>query len=76
MAAAVYDGVEKDQEDIFPDPMSAAMAEGWRNGAAKAFGREAGGARPGGACRRVTGRPGAAPPYGCTCRATLLPFAA
>lgn len=40
VAAAVYDGVEKDEEDIFPDQRSAAMADGWRNGQAKAFERE------------------------------------
>lgn len=29
-------GVERGDEDIFPDPMSASMAESWRSGAAKA----------------------------------------
>ena len=29
---AIFDGVEKGEEDIFPDPMSASMAEGWRSG--------------------------------------------
>jgi NAD(P)-dependent dehydrogenase (short-subunit alcohol dehydrogenase family) len=37
VARAIFDGVEHGDEDIFPDPMSAAMAESWRNGAAKAF---------------------------------------
>jgi hypothetical protein len=32
--------VENGEEDIFPDPMSAAMAESWRSGAAKAPERE------------------------------------
>jgi NAD(P)-dependent dehydrogenase (short-subunit alcohol dehydrogenase family) len=37
VARAILDGVEHGDEDIFPDPMSASMAESWRNGAAKAF---------------------------------------
>ena len=40
VARAIFDGVENDEEDIFPDPMSAAMADGWRNGPVKAFERE------------------------------------
>jgi hypothetical protein len=32
--------VEEGEEDIFPDPMSQSMAEGWRTGAAKAFERQ------------------------------------
>ncbi|NUS17496.1 MAG: SDR family NAD(P)-dependent oxidoreductase [Streptomyces sp.] len=40
VAAAILDGVEKDEEDIFPDPMSLGMAEGWHTGQAKAFERE------------------------------------
>jgi hypothetical protein len=32
--------VEKREEDIFPDPMSASMAERWRSGAAKALERQ------------------------------------
>ena len=40
VAAAIWDGVEKDEEDIFPDPMSAALAEGWRSGAVKEFERQ------------------------------------
>jgi short-subunit dehydrogenase len=40
VARAIYDGVEKDEEDIFPDPMSASMAESWRSGAAKALERQ------------------------------------
>jgi hypothetical protein len=31
-AELVFDGLEKGEEDIFPDPMSAAMADGWRLG--------------------------------------------
>ena len=34
VARAIFDGVEKGEEDIFPDPMSASVAESWRSGAA------------------------------------------
>src|SRR5437879_8627076 len=37
VARAIFDGVEKGEEDIFPDPMSDTMAESWRSGAAKAL---------------------------------------
>jgi NAD(P)-dependent dehydrogenase (short-subunit alcohol dehydrogenase family) len=40
VARAIFDGVEAGEEDIFPDPMSQAMAEGWRGGAAKALERQ------------------------------------
>jgi NAD(P)-dependent dehydrogenase (short-subunit alcohol dehydrogenase family) len=40
VARAIFDGVEKGQEDIFHDPMSASMAESWRSGAAKALERQ------------------------------------
>jgi short-subunit dehydrogenase len=40
VAGAILDGVEKDEEDIFPDPMSESMAESWRSGAAKALERQ------------------------------------
>jgi NAD(P)-dependent dehydrogenase (short-subunit alcohol dehydrogenase family) len=40
VARAIWDGVEQGVEEIFPDPMSAAMAEGWRGGVAKAFERQ------------------------------------
>jgi NAD(P)-dependent dehydrogenase (short-subunit alcohol dehydrogenase family) len=40
VARAILDGVEDGDEDIFPDPMSASMAEGWRAGAAKALERQ------------------------------------
>jgi len=40
VARAIYDGVERGEEDIFPDPWSQSMAEGWRNSAAKAFERQ------------------------------------
>jgi NAD(P)-dependent dehydrogenase (short-subunit alcohol dehydrogenase family) len=40
VARAIFDGVENGEEDIFPDPMSATLAESWRSGAVKAFERE------------------------------------
>ena len=40
VARAILDGVENGEEDIFPDPMSASMAESWRGGAAKALERQ------------------------------------
>jgi NAD(P)-dependent dehydrogenase (short-subunit alcohol dehydrogenase family) len=40
VAGGILDGVENGEEEIFPDPMSAAMAEGWRNGVAKALERQ------------------------------------
>jgi NAD(P)-dependent dehydrogenase (short-subunit alcohol dehydrogenase family) len=40
VARAILDGVERDEEDIFPDPMAQTMAEGWRSGAAKALERQ------------------------------------
>jgi NAD(P)-dependent dehydrogenase (short-subunit alcohol dehydrogenase family) len=40
VARAIFDGVENDEEDIFPDPMSATFAESWRGGAVKEFERQ------------------------------------
>jgi NAD(P)-dependent dehydrogenase (short-subunit alcohol dehydrogenase family) len=40
VAAAVLDAVERDEDDIFPDPMSQSIAPSWRNGAAKALERQ------------------------------------
>jgi NAD(P)-dependent dehydrogenase (short-subunit alcohol dehydrogenase family) len=40
VARAILDGVEKGEEDIFPDPLSASVADGWRGGAAKALERQ------------------------------------
>jgi len=39
-AREIFDGVEKGEEEIFPDPMSATMAEGWRGSALKALERQ------------------------------------
>src|SRR6202051_2530945 len=40
VARAIFDGVEKEEEDILPDPMSESIAESWRSGAAKALERQ------------------------------------
>ena len=40
VARAILDGVERGEEDIFPDPMSAAFAQSWRDGAIKALERQ------------------------------------
>ena len=40
VARAIFDGVEKGEEEIFPDPMSASIAESWRSGATKALERQ------------------------------------
>lgn len=39
-ARGIFDGLEQDEEDIFPDPTSQSVADGWRNGAAKALERQ------------------------------------
>jgi hypothetical protein len=38
-AAGIFDGVEKGEEEIFPDPASQTLADGWRAGVAKALER-------------------------------------
>jgi short-subunit dehydrogenase len=40
VARVIFDGVEKGEEDIFPDPMSEGIAEGWRSGVAKTLERQ------------------------------------
>jgi NAD(P)-dependent dehydrogenase (short-subunit alcohol dehydrogenase family) len=40
VARAILDGIERGEEDIFPDPMSESIAEGWRKGATKALERQ------------------------------------
>ncbi|PZF84829.1 SDR family NAD(P)-dependent oxidoreductase [Jiangella anatolica] len=37
VARAILHAVENGDEDIFPDPISSSVAEGWRNGVAKAL---------------------------------------
>jgi NAD(P)-dependent dehydrogenase (short-subunit alcohol dehydrogenase family) len=40
VARAIFDAVENNEEDIFPDPMSRSVADSWRGGAAKALERQ------------------------------------
>jgi NAD(P)-dependent dehydrogenase (short-subunit alcohol dehydrogenase family) len=40
VAEAIFDGVDNGEEDIFPDPLSAAIADSWRSGAAKTLERQ------------------------------------
>lgn len=40
VARAIFDGVEKCDEDIFPDPLAASIAEGWRTGVTKGLERQ------------------------------------
>jgi NAD(P)-dependent dehydrogenase (short-subunit alcohol dehydrogenase family) len=40
VARAILDGVERGDDDIFPDPMSAALADSWRTGATKELERQ------------------------------------
>jgi NAD(P)-dependent dehydrogenase (short-subunit alcohol dehydrogenase family) len=40
VAAAVFDAVDNGEEDIFPDPVSAFIADSWRDGATKALERQ------------------------------------
>jgi hypothetical protein len=40
VAQGIFDGLENRDEDIFPDPMSAMMAEGWRTGVGKQLERQ------------------------------------
>ena len=39
-ALGIFDGLEKGEEDIFPDPASRPLAEGWRTGVAKTLERQ------------------------------------
>jgi NAD(P)-dependent dehydrogenase (short-subunit alcohol dehydrogenase family) len=40
VAAAILDGLENDEEDIFPDPWSATLADSWAGGPTKALERQ------------------------------------
>lgn len=40
VAQAILDGLEAGEEEIFPDPLSAQLADSWRNGPTKAFEHE------------------------------------
>jgi NAD(P)-dependent dehydrogenase (short-subunit alcohol dehydrogenase family) len=39
-AAGIFDGVERGEEEIFPDPVAHSIAEGWHTGALKALERQ------------------------------------
>jgi NAD(P)-dependent dehydrogenase (short-subunit alcohol dehydrogenase family) len=39
-ARGIFDGLERGEEEIFPDPASQSIAEAWRTGAAKALERQ------------------------------------
>jgi NAD(P)-dependent dehydrogenase (short-subunit alcohol dehydrogenase family) len=39
-AIGIFDGLENGEDEIFPDPASRSIAEGWRTGAVKAMSRE------------------------------------
>jgi len=39
-AAGIFDGLAHGEDEIFPDPASACIAEGWRSGAVKAMDRQ------------------------------------
>ena len=39
-ASGIFEGLENGEDDIFPDPQSQPLAEGWRAGAVKALERE------------------------------------
>ena len=40
VARAIFDAVQAGEDDIFPDPMSATLADGWRTGAVKEMERQ------------------------------------
>jgi len=40
VAQGIFDGVDRGEEDIFPDPMSASIAQSWRGSAVKAVERQ------------------------------------
>ncbi|MGZ3763120.1 MAG: SDR family NAD(P)-dependent oxidoreductase [Mucilaginibacter sp.] len=40
VANGIFNGIENVEEDIFPDPMSASIADGWNNGVSKAMERQ------------------------------------
>ena len=39
-AAGIFDGLEKGEDEIFPDPAAQSIADGWRGGALKALERQ------------------------------------
>ncbi len=45
-AKGILDGLAAREEDIFPDPMSQQLADGWRSGLVKSFERQSAAAMP------------------------------
>jgi hypothetical protein len=39
-AGGIFDGLENGEDEIFPDPASASIADAWRNGAVKTMERQ------------------------------------
>jgi short-subunit dehydrogenase len=39
-AVGIFDGLDRGEEEIFPDPAAQSIAEGWRNGVAKGLERQ------------------------------------
>jgi NAD(P)-dependent dehydrogenase (short-subunit alcohol dehydrogenase family) len=68
VAAAVLDAVNNDEDDIFPDPMSALLADSWRDGAAMAVTM----VTPRWARQTPSGSPGPRVPSGSRTRDTWL----
>jgi NAD(P)-dependent dehydrogenase (short-subunit alcohol dehydrogenase family) len=50
-AVGIFDGLQKGDEDIFPDPASQSMADGWRTGTVKALEHQFAAFAPGGAAK-------------------------
>jgi NAD(P)-dependent dehydrogenase (short-subunit alcohol dehydrogenase family) len=50
-AVGIFDGLQKGDEDIFPDPASQSMADGWRTGTVKALEHQFAAFVPGGAAK-------------------------
>ena len=40
VAGAIFDGIDNGEDEIFPDPMSASLADAWRTGAVKQLERQ------------------------------------
>lgn len=50
-AQGIFDGLETGEDDIFPDPVSQSIAEGWRGGVAKGLENQFAGFAPGAAAK-------------------------
>jgi NAD(P)-dependent dehydrogenase (short-subunit alcohol dehydrogenase family) len=51
-ASGIFDGLEKGEDEIFPDPVSRSIAEGWRGGVVKALEGQFAAFAPGNAANR------------------------